>query len=663
MAKRAKRFVEYMNDYHFKPRKIDDEFGHDVHLRIVDYLDHEKLFFTADDIAILSAAADSLDDDIELKKTNYVALISRLYKERIGQLRDRVTEYFDGGFDVYGKQLRIENHFDTYASDLRELTERWYNSALSATQHAILTELDLDTTFDRTSVELVKSKSLEETKESFLGVLDSYKAFEDQFELSYINAIAQAYDPHSAYFNEELHHEYSEELTSEQYVFGITYQKTIDGKIEITEILPGSSAWFSEDIEEGDIILSITGSDGSHVNSANEKIQDFSRFFSELSTDTIYLELQSGESIKEVELVRTKVYSDNDIIKSAMLDGEQKVGYISLPDFYSNWTDTTRLGCANDVAKSLIKLKKAGMNGLILDLRNNGGGSLVEAVDLVGIFINYGPVILIEDREGNVVSLKDFNKGSIYRGPLIVLINSGAASASEIVAGALQDYNRAVIVGQSSFGKATGQGIFPLDPKMETVLAAFTPEDPSWGYAKSTGIGLYRLRKSSAQQVGIHPDVVTPHIPRYEDLYERNLPHSIKLDSVEKKLYFTPKTTPPINELHQWYKQQEKEQLNELIAITQELRELDKQLEQSLYLEEIYSTYQSMTKLSEQYKDVLESMHFSFSPKSFQFNEALLKLSPHLQSYNDRFIERLNRDPELNEAYKIMVKFIGLNEE
>src|SRR5437762_8924227 len=162
-------------------------------------------------------------------------------------------------------------------------------------------------------------------------------------------------------------------------------------------------------------------------------------------------------------LAKEKIETEDDIVKGYVLNGEKKIGYISLPDFYTIWEDESGSGCANDVAKEIVKLKKENIDGLILDVRYNGGGSLGEALQLTGIFIDEGPLLGEKDRNGKLVFLKDPNRGTIYDGPMVLMVNGQSASASEVLAAALQDYHRALIVGSSTYGKATMQEIFPMD--------------------------------------------------------------------------------------------------------------------------------------------------------------------------------------------------------
>lgn len=660
LAKHAKRFVSFMEEYHFRPRTLDNQFGQDVHGRLLEYMDENKAIFLNEDIINLVTAADSLDEDIIDKKTRYANLIVEIYKKRVEEARKIVNTYLSTDFDVYGlKEAQVP--YTGFPANASTFKERWEKYVLSTTQYNILMNVNNEKPLEKEDVKKVTAEAKEKTREYYNNYFTTLSKLELQFELIYVNAIALAYDPHSSYFNEELRQEYSEELNSSQFLFGITYAPTVDGEIEITEILPGSSAWFADDLKEGVIILGITSSTGQSINAGISSVREISTFFSELNTDTIYLEIKSEDGPKDIRLVRSKVYSDNDIIKSAMLKGENNIGYISLPDFYANWTDPTMLGCSNDVAKSLLKLKSAGMDGLILDLRNNGGGSLDEAVDLIGIFINFGPVILLENRFHEVISLKDSNKGSIYDGPLIVLINSESASASEIVAGSLQDYNRALIVGQPSFGKATGQAIFPLDPKME-FLSGVSVEDPSWGYAKTTDVGIYRLSKTSAQQKGIVPDIITPHFSAYIPEFEKDMAHSIVLDSVDKQLYFTPKPAFKTDELKSWYLEQLRTTLNPLAEIIEKTRTIDTEIEESLDLEKSHLLYQQVETLSDEFEKALDQYIFDYQAESFQFDESIVRMSPFLQTYSTDFIQRLMHDVELNEAYKIMEKFIAIHQ-
>lgn len=655
MSKRAYHLVNHFDKYHLRPRTRDAAFGQDVHTELLRLVDEEKMLFEQRDIAVLQGLADSIGIDLLMEKTRYAERFLEIYHQRVQETDQFLKNLLHTMPDIQSGSGTWKEHTG-YAADLAERTRRWKELLLYNLQYDVITSLDSEGSMDDATVKRTAEKAWESVRKEFGDHLASLLRMDKNFELFYLNAIALAYDPHSSYFNDEMNEDFSEELTSTQFVFGITYGTTLDGQLEITEIMPGSSAWFSEDIQEGDKLISITSSSGQYVDVRNASPEQVSEFFSALTSDSITILLYHDGEEKKAELVRSRVYSDNDIIKTALLEGERRIGYISLPDFYTSWTDTSMLGCANDVAKSILKLKKAGIEGLILDLRHNGGGSLWEAVNLVGIFIDFGPVLLIEEPDGQVTSMKDFNRGSMYNGPLMILINGESASASEVVAGTLQDYHRALIVGQTSYGKATGQDIMSLDPRVE-LLGAWIEEDPSWGYAKTTDIGLYRLNKSSAQRAGVTPDVVIPSFARTEMEREADLPHVIELDSVEKTIYLTAGGKIPADEVGKWYAAQD-HGLDSLLNILEQLDRLHQQLAQNLNLKKGMELFREIEKLREDFSAMRDRHSFVYKAVSFQFDPNLLRMSPYLERYNTQFLERLGKDLELNESYKIMQEFI-----
>lgn len=307
-----------------------------------------------------------------------------------------------------------------------------------------------------------------------------------------------------------------------------------------------------------------------------------------------------------------------------------------------------------------MKLKKKGINGLIIDLRNNGGGSVKEAIDLVGIFIDFGPVMTEKYNNGELYTSKDYNRGSIYNGPLMVLVNSNSASASEIVTAALQDYNRALVVGQPTFGKATSQTILALDPRYNYLLKGFYEEDASWGYAKVTRSGIYRLNNSSLQEKGIMPDILFPELSPYPPEYERELPNSISLADIEKKMYYTPSADYPMADLQRAQSDLKSPVINELITVADSIRLIREELSAENDLNKSIELNNLDTELFERYRKLKENADYAYIPKSIQFDETVLQMSPFLNSYNESFLKRLTRDVELNEAFKLIEKQIEL---
>lgn len=660
IAKRAQRLVSFFKEHHLQPRAVDDSFGRDVHTAFLDALDGDLMLFYQSDIDFLEAMSDSLDDQILQKETRYFHEVERILLERLTEAQKACESALEQSETVLS---RTGKHIPPtiYPTNTQEFKQTWVNYVLKRVQEEILSNIeDLDESEIDLPTELEKAvASAEQNLNSYFVEM---ARTEDYFEFFYINAIAQSFDPHSNYFNESIRQEFSEELSSERRLFGISYSKNEQNEYEITGIVPGSSAWFNEGIKVGDVVLRITESDGTTINPNTATRKEINDFFFQVSTDTIEILLKSDGIKSEVTLVKAGVYSDDDIIKSALLSGEDnKVGYISLPDFYTNWTDTSNLGCANDVAKSLMKLKKKGIDGLIIDLRNNGGGSVKEAIDLAGIFIDFGPVMTEKYNNGDLYTSKDFNRGSIYNGPLMVLVNSNSASASEILAATLQDYNRALIVGQPTYGKATSQTILPLDPLINPLTPAFYKEDASWGYAKITRTGIYRLNNSSNQNVGVIPDIFFPDLSPYPAEYERDLPNAILLDNIEKKIYYKPKADFPIGNLQITQSDSKSSVLEKIRAVANSIRVVREEIYAEINIQKALELRIFETSLFDRYQALKREAEYAYVPVSTQFDETVLKMSPFLSSYNEAFMGRLTLDVELNEAFKIIEKQIELS--
>lgn len=635
----SKRLFELMEKYHYSPRDVEnDSFGKDVNAILLEQIDPNNCLFLKEEVEEILTKSATIGTDFPKGKSRYIQFLSAKYLASIQRAIEVVQDIEE--IDLSQKTITSESSPLT----IDESRAKW----IEIIQLGVGEELQvLDAAPNKDSLIQIR-KDVSEGVISNLERLS--KRIDDEISNWYLNAICLSYDPHSNFFTQEINTAFQEELSSEQSIFGISYRENQDGKIEITSVYPGSSAWYAEEIEDGVILEKIESEDQS-LELKENALEKLRIFFKENNPQEITLTILKDGEEKTVVLEKTSVYSDSDVIKSAILEGEQKVGYISLPDFYTNWTDSTNFGCANDIAKSIIKMKRKGVEGLILDLRNNGGGSIVEAIELVGLFINYGPVVISEYQNEDNFAYKDFNRGAVYTDPLLVLVNEKSASASEIVAGALQDYNRATIVGQRTFGKATGQIILPLDPEINFEGEFFQTENPDWGYVKLTEIGLYLPRKTSIQGKGVRPDIYFPeskHSSREADEL-----HFIKLDSIEKKLYFTPL------EKNNFSTAKEFSNLQKLNGLQDSLVNEWLDRREMFNWDKIQSKTDKIEEIQNEIENLKEGIKFNFEANSTQFDPIILQLSPFLQTYNDNFLERLQGDLELNEAFGILQKIIN----
>jgi len=363
------------------------------------------------------------------------------------------------------------------------------------------------------------------------------------------DAYTMSYDPHSAYFSQEKKKRFTKALSSNTYQFGFQLEKNSTGQFEITHLEPGSPAWNSNKLNEGDVILSLN-LNGKSVNFSCREGNEIVGGISGINSEKLKMKVKKQNGLIEIHTLFSEVIENiENHIHGYLLEGERKVGYIGLPAFYTQWDNSASTGCANDVGKELMKLQQENIDGLILDLRDNGGGSLTEALPLSGAFVSEGSLCIMNTRHNKPRLQKDPNRGKLYSGPLVVLINEYSASASEVTAGILQDFNRAIIVGNKSFGKATGQQMIPIRSAYSPSQREFVPTKDNTGYLKLTSLELYNLKGISHQGSGIQPDIKLPSQYENSSYQEKDMAYYIKIESIEKKTYYTPEADLPIEEL------------------------------------------------------------------------------------------------------------------
>lgn len=660
-ADKAKRVVRLLEERHLQPAALNDSLAWRIHENLMEYLDPSKMLFTAEQLNALEQEIPGLDEALREGTNTYYALLKTFLDERMEVLKNEVPELLK----EYKSTLAI-NRSEQFLREIptqASYRNKWKSVLFAEVNDRVLDALDGAEGEQKPTTELIE-ESKRAVAQSYQDYLENVHSDTDFLETAYLNAIAMAFDPHSNYFSAEMNREFSEELTSEREVYGISYSKSNEGQIEISRVLPGSAAWMSDAIHQGDRLLKIAFGEGTLTDVSGMTEYQLSQLFSASNEKTITLILEDANGDQQtVHLQKSPVYSDEDVIKSALLKGERTVGYISLPDFYMNWTDTTALGCANDVAKALIKLKREGIEGLVLDLRDNGGGSLKEAIDLAGIFIDFGPVLIEKDSDGEVYSLKDFNRGAIYTGPLVVLVNSNSASASEVVAGALQDYNRALIVGQPSFGKATGQYVMPIDPLAEVMGGIMQPNN-EWGFLKITDIGLYRVDLSTNQGRGVLPDVELSRPTVFQSAFEKDLPNVLDLEAIDKKVFYTPLPALPIQHLNEKSKLRS-ETSEDIQTITQLFEQFESmnedRMNRPMNLEELVKLERTEREVVDSIRALYRATSDDFEPLSLNYDSDIYAVSPFMKEYRDRFLKNVSEDRELEETYHILVDWIKFN--
>lgn len=661
VGEHSKLLVNFFSKYHLEPKELDAKFGIDVCNLLLDQLDAERVLFSSEEVTDLRSRAIHIHNEINNEKSDFLDQFKTKLNQAINRSERQLEQYLNSQIILWNS-INIDSVILNKYVPEEELSSKWKMKFHLELLYSVSTKVDefgISTT-DTKAIDTLLTGTIQTFQSAYKDYFKNLKTINNELDELYLNAIAGVFDPHSNYFSKEERNSFKEELQSERELFGINYKKNNHGEIEITAITPGSSAWLSGNVHTGDIIEAVTFGDLPRQVLMGMTRFEVSKLFEKTTSKELLLELRNKRNeVVKVKLVKSKVYSDDDIIKSAVLVGERKIGYISLPDFYTSWTDTTALGCANDVAKALIKLKNENIEGLILDLRDNGGGSLKEAIDLAGIFIDYGPVMVRKDFDGEVWTMKDFNKGAIYRDPLIILINEGSASASEVVSGALQDYNRGLIVGRKSFGKATGQSILPLDPEIASGIAKV--ENPIWGYVKITGMGIYRINRTTNQANGVLPDIEL--LLPYEDAFtrEKDVLHALHLDSISKITYYTPLKDLGISRLSDLSASRQRND-SDFIKLTSLYKQFDsayKKLDHCSDLKTYLETKEEIEIILKKVKAADEAKESTFKASTPSYDDAIYAVSDYMNSYRQDFLNSTENDRELEEAFRIMVDLLN----
>jgi carboxyl-terminal processing protease len=536
--------------YHVAPRPLDKEMSAEIFSQLLDALDGERLIFMADDIRQLSIYRLALDEEILRRHTTFLTLVAGLYKQRLTQTDSLIDAVTARPFDFTLHETLTVAEDTTWSPSRQALRSRIAKLLKYSVGNSMADDL-LDDAGHRPNTKdsleiLWRRKAAAGMHRSIRRILQSPQGIEGIVGNIYCQALASCYDPHTDYFPPDIKAAFESMLGNKSLSFGLSLAEDENGNPVIGKLLAGGPAFQSGNLHEGDKILAIRWDNKEAIDVAGASLEETDHILADEGGTQLTLTVKKPDgTTRDVILEKRLVSEGNDDgkVKGFVLNGARTVGYISLPAFYEDWEDARGInGCANDVAKEILVLRRSNITGLILDLRYNGGGSIQEAVDLAGIFIDAGPVAQIKTREAKVITLKDVNRGTVYDGPMILLVNGSSASASEMVAGTLQDYHRALIVGSPTYGKATAQVILPMDTTVD--LANYNGQAQASSYLKVTTSKLYRITGFTAQRNGVQPDILLPDPPEAITEREADQKFALPATPIEANKYYTP--LPPL---------------------------------------------------------------------------------------------------------------------
>ena len=523
---------------HYNPRQIDDNFSKNVFNSYIKGLDNQRRFFLQSDIDNFTKYRYRIDDLIKNSDISFFDLTIEKLFQRTNQVNSFYSELLEKPFD-FSKEEFINLDFDNlpYSRTLNDLKKRWrMRFKLSALQIYYDKKQEENDKKGKDSMYQIKSDlALErEARESVIENVDIFFENVSQLERKdwftvFVNSIALEFDPHTSYYAPQEKDRFDTRISGKFEGIGARLQRKNE-QVHIIEIIPGGPVWRDNLLKVGEIILKVAQKDEDPIEIGNMRLDDAVNLIKGPKGTKVYLTVKKVDGIiEEVEIIRDVVELEESYAKSSLIiKDSNKYGLIELPQFYIDFDDYSNRNAAIDVKKEINQLKEKDVQGIIIDLRNNGGGSLKTVVDITGYFIKDGPVVQVKSTGGRKEILRDNDSSIIWEGPLVILVNEFSASASEILAAALQDYKRAIVLGsKQTFGKGTVQNMVDLN----RIISGSTYGD--LGAVKLTTDKFYRINGGSTQLEGVKSDVVILDRYSYIDLGEKDQENPLSWDYIE----------------------------------------------------------------------------------------------------------------------------------
>ncbi|MRX40609.1 peptidase S41 [Flavobacterium sp. LC2016-23] len=637
---------------HVRPKPVNDSLSVFVFDNLINELDPSRnIFFLSEYNEMSQKYRLNLDDLILQNDCSFLADITSKYKA--GLLRTKtVLQKIQAEPIDYTKKDTIRFYKKAFAFYLQKenLEKVW----MKKLRYQILD--DIAETSDNLDSLKTNFKSIESASKNMIltneicriNTLLEEKNTQDE---KLYNFFCTYFDPHTAYFSNDSKSSFVASLSKEHLSLGMTVNLNEKNEIIIDEIDPNGPAFKTGQIKKGDQIVSVSNQKETlQVSCAS--LESVSTMILSESNKNIVLTLKrnSGKSF-DVHVEKQVMKDEDNSVFSFIIGKDSKIGYIKIPSFYADLDGNSRKGCADDVAREIIKLERDKIKGLVIDLIDNGGGSMEEAIKLAGMFIDYGPLSIVVDNKQAASVINDPYKGLIYKGPIVILVNSNTASASEFFSSILQDYNRALLLGSTTLGKATMQTILSLD------------ENKNTDFLKITINKFYRVTGKSHQYIGVTPDVVLPEF--YEDVYQKesDFPTAIKNDSLAPFLKY--KTYVKRNVIDKIAKNSsirlaDNYYFNDIKKINQKIDTLINvpKTEITMTLDAIFEQKKVINSLWTEIHTFNDDNN-PLDVYNSTVNQFLLGVYPTEKTINQYQIDNLKTNPYLNEAVNIITEFNG----
>jgi len=665
-AKLSKLIIQTIERWHYSGKSLNKDFAEEGYKEFIKTLDYDKRFLLKSDVDLLNENIDVLNEELKSGKTELMKLAFKIKDKRINEVVDFYPEILKQEFD-FSKKEYIETNPEkrNFCKDLAQLKDYWRKIL----KYRVMTRyLRLKTENDKKeenklSDKKIREKAKTEILKSTKRILTQIKKAGEKDSYSrYLNSILSVFDPHTSYFPPKDKQDFDIEMSGSLEGIGALLTQENDF-VKIVEIIPGGPAWKQKQLGPEDKILKVAQENKEPVDIVGMRTTDAVKLIRGKKGTLVKLTVKKPDGrIMEIPIIRDIVIIEETFVKSIIIKGKdnKRIGFVVLKSFYDDFFGDTGRNSYDDVKRELEKLKRKGVDGIVFDLRGNRGGALTDAVKISGLFIKEGPIVQVQGRVTGKETLKDPDPDIQYEGPMLVLVNTLSASASEIMAAALQDYNRAVVVGDShSFGKGTVQVFLDLN----RIKSGEYEELENPGALKLTIKKFYRINGGSNQYKGIIPDIVLPGIYDSFDVGERFLDHSLKWDTISpvnyvkfKKYKFNidilkSKSLKRINK---------NSYFQELISYNKELIKRKNKTIQSLNIDDIIKEQEYIKKKVNKIK----KMKIENNTFSFDFPDKLNKLKDKklIKIEKDRrnnWIKSIKKDMVLFESINILKDIIA----
>jgi carboxyl-terminal processing protease len=649
--------VSYVLDkLHYDPKIINDDFSINVYEDFIDAVDSQKRFLLKSDIELFSQYRLLIDDQIKSSDITFFNIVYETLERRMDEVESFYKEVLFTPFNFnIDEDINLDYENQGYVDGIEELKKLWRKrlklSALDGFASKKEINIEDDKTKTDSEIEIESRKSINDNLKDFFQ-FNSELERKDWFSI-YLNSIVTQYDPHTTYLAPEAKEVFDQNISGKFQGIGARLFKR-NQQVEISEVIIGGPVWRDNLLNVGDIIIAV-------AQSREEEPQEISLMKLSDATDLIkgekgtnvYLTVKRVDGgIEQVEITRDIVELEETYAKSSIInDDTNTYGLINLPRFYVDFDDYGERNAASDIKKEIISLKNKGIDGLILDLRNNGGGSLKTVVDITGFFIEKGPVVQVKSIGGRKEILRDNDSSILWDGPLVIMVNEFSASASEILAAALQDYNRALILGsKQTYGKGTVQNIIDLN----NVISGNTYGD--LGSLKITTDMFYRVNGGSTQLEGVKSDLVFPNRYSYVDIGEKDLDNPLNWNKIDPARYDN--SSKIFNYSQAVEKSKKRISENEYFSLIDQHDKIVKSNQDNKIISLDYESYKEEQENLKSQSDKLKIIDEFISPYVFDWNETNQNIdssyNDDIQEKRDRWIKVLEKDIYVNEAMNIL---------